>query len=38
MSDDEDGPTVVCIDNGTDTLKAGYAGDDAPRVKKKMSR
>jgi actin-related protein len=24
--------TAVCIDNGSGTIKAGFAGDEAPRV------
>ena len=30
MIDDEQ-KTVVVIDNGSNTIKAGFAGDDAPR-------
>ena len=28
---EEETKTVVVIDNGTDNIKAGFAGDDAPR-------
>lgn len=28
---EDDSKTVVVIDNGSDTIKAGFAGDDAPR-------
>jgi actin-related protein len=27
----EEGPKAVVIDNGSETIKAGFAGDDAPR-------
>lgn len=30
-SDDED-HTAIIVDNGSDTVKAGYAGEDAPQV------
>ena len=30
MIDDEQ-KTVVVIDNGSNTIKAGFGGDDAPR-------
>ena len=28
---EEETKTVVVIDNGSNTIKAGFAGDDAPR-------
>ena len=29
---EDDSKTVVVIDNGSSTIKAGFAGDDAPRA------
>ena len=29
---DDEAKTVVVIDNGSNTIKAGFAGDDAPRA------
>jgi len=29
---DQEEVTAVCIDNGSGTIKAGFAGDEAPRV------
>ena len=32
LSDEGGDVTPVIIDNGSDTIKAGFAGDDAPRA------
>lgn len=32
MADDEDEVVALVIDNGSETFKVGFAGDDAPRA------
>ena len=32
MSDDDDDTVALVVDNGSGVCKAGFAGDDAPRV------
>ena len=32
MSDDDDDTAALVVDNGSGVCKAGFAGDDAPRV------
>jgi len=32
MADEEEGPTALVVDNGSGMVKAGFAGDDAPRA------
>ena len=30
--DDNEGPPAIVIDNGSESIKAGFAGDDDPKV------